>query len=260
MISRSAVYTAAIAVTCLHRAKIDRAMLTRPFAVCFHRSLADLATVCRACAAAALRSARHFRRQHRLAILLVSSAASGFAAVAEPPAAVDVAPRVVLETTLGAMTIELLPEVAPGTVAQFRRLVEEGWYDGKPFYRVVAGHVIQAGDGGENDQPTVAAELSELPHVAGAVGLARDEDPDSGSTEFYVCLAPRPHLDGRYTIFGQVVEGLDVLAAIGAVPVTERWEGDAEPRVAFHEPVEPVVIERARVLDGGEAPGAPPPR
>jgi cyclophilin family peptidyl-prolyl cis-trans isomerase len=116
---------------------------------------------------------------------------------------------------------------------------------------VVAGHVIQAGDGGENDQPTVPGEFG-LPHGVGAVGLARDEDPDSGSTEFYVCLAPRPHLDGRYAVFGQVVEGLEVLAAIGAVAVTEKWLGEGEPRVAFHEPVEPVEIERAWL-----APAAP---
>lgn len=185
-------------------------------------------------------------------------------ALAEPAAGADDEPataeRAVIETSLGTMTIELYPEVAPATVANFRRLVGEGWYDGKPFYRVVAGHVIQAGDGGENEQPTVPAEFNERPHVVGAVGLARDEDPDSGSTELYVCLAPRPHLDGRYTVFGQVVEGLDVLAAIGAVPVEEKWLGDEEPRVAFHEPVEPVVIERAWLVDGANEPGdAEPP-
>jgi cyclophilin family peptidyl-prolyl cis-trans isomerase len=192
-----------------------------------------------------------------LAALLLTAAP---AAAHEPPQpeGATTAGHVVLETTLGTMTIELLPEVAPRTVAQFQRLVAAGWYDGKPFYRVVAGHVIQAGDGGENDQPTVAAEFSDRPHVVGAVGLARDEDPDSGATEIYVCLAPRPHLDGRYTIFGQVVEGLDVLAAIGAVPVTEKWLGDEEPRVAFHEPVEPVVIERARLVPGDAADEATP--
>jgi cyclophilin family peptidyl-prolyl cis-trans isomerase len=207
-----------------------------------------------------------------LATLAALLAAADPAAAHEPPQPdAAAASHVVLDTTLGTMTIELLPHVAPQTVAQIQRLVAAGWYDGKPFYRVVAGHVIQAGDGGENDQPTVAAEFSDRPHVVGAVGLARDEDPDSGATEIYVCLAPRPHLDGRYTIFGQVVEGLDVLAAIGAVPVNEKWLGDEEPRVAFHEPVEPVVIERARLVGGeaaeavddeaGEAgapPGAPP--
>jgi cyclophilin family peptidyl-prolyl cis-trans isomerase len=195
-----------------------------------------------------------------LALALPAAASDSAALNSTAPAAPAAPERVVLDTTAGTMTIELFPEVAPRTVAHFRRLVGEGWYDGKPFYRVVAGHVIQAGDGGENDEPTVPAEFNERPHVVGAVGLARDEDPDSGSTEFYVCLAPRPHLDGRYTVFGQVVEGLDVLAAIGAVPVEEKWLGDEEPRVAFHQPLEPVVIERARLVGGeGRPEGAEPP-
>jgi cyclophilin family peptidyl-prolyl cis-trans isomerase len=159
---------------------------------------------------------------------------------------------VVLDTSLGRLVIALDAEAAPQTVAHFRRLVAAGWYDGRPFYRVVAGHVVQAGDGGENDVPAVPLEPSDRRHVAGAVGLARDEDPASGSTELYICLAARPHLDGRYTLFGQVIEGLDVLAAIGAVPVEERWIGDEEPRVAFHAPLEPVVIERARLERRGE--------
>ena len=196
----------------------------------------------------------------RLACRLLPALALAAPALAHPvttaPAAAE---RAVIETNLGTMTIELFPEVAPRTVEHFRRLVGEGWYDGKPFYRVVAGHVIQAGDGGENDEPTVPAEFNQRPHVVGAVGLARDEDPDSGSTELYVCLAPRPHLDGRYTVFGQVVEGLDVLAAIGAVPVEEKWLGDEEPRVAFHEPREPVVIERAWLVDGAAEAATPPP-
>ena len=188
------------------------------------------------------------------ALLLLAFVAGGpvaGASEAEPAAAPAAAGTVVVDTTLGRMVIALDEEAAPRTVAQFRRLVAAGWYDGRPFYRVVAGHVIQAGDGGENDQPTVPGEFG-LPHGVGAVGLARDEDPDSGSTEFYVCLAPRPHLDGRYAVFGQVVEGLEVLAAIGAVAVTEKWLGEGEPRVAFHEPVEPVEIERAWL-----APAAP---
>jgi cyclophilin family peptidyl-prolyl cis-trans isomerase len=113
--------------------------------------------------------------------------------------------------------------------------------------------VIQAGDGGENDQPTVPLEAGAYPHVEGAVGLARDVDPDSGSTELYVCLADRPHLDGKYAVFGRVADGLDVLRRIGAVEVEERWVGD-EGQIAFHEPVEPVIIRRARLRPAGAAP------
>ena len=147
----------------------------------------------------------------------------------------------VIETNHGIMALRFFADEAPRTTANFKRLVAEGFYDGLEFYRVVEGHVIQAGDGGENDQPTVPGEFGAHPHVTGAVGLARDEDPDSGSTEIYICHAPRPHLDGRYAVFGLLVDGFEVLEAIGSVAVEERFEGE----VAFHRPLEPVVIERA---------------
>jgi len=101
--------------------------------------------------------------------------------------------------------------------------------------------VIQAGDGGENGRPTVKGEFGAHPHVVGAVGLARSEAPDSGSTEIYICHAPRPHLDGRYAVFGLLVDGFDVLERIAGVEVEEQWMGE----VAFHKPKVPVVIERA---------------
>ncbi len=163
----------------------------------------------------------------------------------------------VLETSMGTMTFRFFDEDAPETVANFKRLVREGFYDGLPFYRVVSGHVIQAGDGGENDKPLVKGEFGAYPHVTGAVGLARDEDPDSGSTEIYICHAPRPHLDGRYAVFGLVVEGFDVLDAIGRVEVIKDWVGE-EKTIAFHKPKDPVVIVRAflekRVLGPVETP------
>ncbi|MCK5379663.1 MAG: peptidylprolyl isomerase [Acidobacteria bacterium] len=158
----------------------------------------------------------------------------------------------VLETSMGTMVIRFFEKDAPETVANFKKLVGEGFYDGLPFYRVVAGHVIQAGDGGENDNPLVKGEFGASPHVTGAVGLARDEDPDSGSTEIYICHAPRPHLDGQYAVFGILIEGFDVLDAIGRVEVIEEWLGE-EKTIAFHKPKEPVVIVRAslerRTLD-----------
>lgn len=147
----------------------------------------------------------------------------------------------VVETGFGTMVFRLFEDEAPLTTRNFKELVREGFYDGKPFYRVVAGHVIQAGDGGDNGRPTVRGEFGAHPHVVGALGLARDQDPDSGSTEIYVCLAPRPHLDGRYAVFGLLIEGFDVLEKIGAVEVEEKWEGE----VAFHRPKTPVLIERA---------------
>lgn len=154
----------------------------------------------------------------------------------------------VLETSMGTMKFRLFADAAPRTVANFRRLLQEGFYDGLPFYRVVAGHVIQAGDGGENEQPRVPGEFGAHPHVVGALGLARDSDPDSGSTEIYICHAVRSHLDGNYAVFGLLFEGHAVLDQIAEVAVEEQWEGE----VAFHRPVEPVLIEKAYLARHGE--------
>lgn len=180
----------------------------------------------------------------KILALLVLAAASSLpiqagAQPAPPPAEVAV-----LETSLGTMVFQLFEKDAPKTVANFKALVKEGFYDGKPFYRVVAGHVIQTGDGGESGRPTVPDEFNSNPHVAGALGLAHAAEPNTGSTEIYVCLAPRPHLDGRFTVFGQIVEGMDVLEKIGKVPVNEKF---LEGGVAFHEPKEPVILRKARL-------------
>lgn len=147
----------------------------------------------------------------------------------------------VLETSMGTIVFRFFESEAPLTTRNFKGLVRDGFYDGTQFYRVVAEHVIQAGDAVGTERPTVKGEFGAHPHVVGAVGLARDTNPDSGSTEFYICHAPRPHLDGRYAVFGLVVEGLDVLGAIGNVEVEENWEGE----VAFHRPKTAVVIEHA---------------
>ncbi|MGE5741761.1 MAG: exo-alpha-sialidase [Candidatus Aminicenantes bacterium RBG_16_66_30] len=150
----------------------------------------------------------------------------------------------VLETSLGKMVFELFETAAPKTVAQFKALVGKGFYDGKDFYRVVRGHVIQAGGGGA---PSLPPEFNTRPHILGALGLGRVGDEWSGDSEIYICVAPRPHLDGRYTVFGQLVEGFDVLERIAAVPVEEKWEGP-DKKMAMHKPLEPVVIRSARIL------------
>jgi L-rhamnose-H+ transport protein len=149
----------------------------------------------------------------------------------------------VMETSLGTMTFELCEADAPRTVAQFRELVRKGFYDGKDFYRVVRGHVIQAGGG---DAPKLPPEFNARPHVFGALGLGRTGDEWSGDSEIYVCVAARPYLDGKYTVFGRLVGGADVLERIAVVPVEEKWEGPAGA-MAMHKPADPVVIRRARI-------------
>ncbi|MEE9572657.1 MAG: peptidylprolyl isomerase [Candidatus Neomarinimicrobiota bacterium] len=152
----------------------------------------------------------------------------------------------VIKTNYGEMQFRFFEDAAPLTSAKFKNLVNEGFYDSLIFYRVVKGHVIQAGDGGENNISTVQAEFNEYPHITGTVGLARSEDPNSGSTEFYICLVPRPHLDGKYTVFGQLMEGYDVLEKIGNTEIVEQYVGD-DKNIAFHTPKESVIIEKASI-------------
>jgi len=160
----------------------------------------------------------------------------------------------VLKTNLGTMVFRFYESDAPQTTAAIKKLVRAGFYDGKTFYRVVKGHVIQAGDVDGAAGPKVKAEFNQHPFVAGTVGLARDADPDSGTTEIFICHVPRSHLDGKYTAFGQLIAGQDVLEKIANVDVEEHFENG----VAFHKPKQPVVIEKAtietRVVDGKTAP------
>lgn len=151
-----------------------------------------------------------------------------------------------LKINYGNMQFRFFEDAAPKTVAHFKKLVNAGFYDSLKFYRVVKGHVIQAGDGGENNISTVNAEFNKYPHIVGTVGLARDTDLNSGSTEFYICLVPRPHLDGKYTVFGQLVQGYDVLEKIGNVEIIEQFVGE-QKNIAFHTPKIPVIIEKALI-------------
>ena len=147
----------------------------------------------------------------------------------------------VLKTNHGDIQFRFFEDAAPLTVDKFKNLVNEGFYDSLTFYRVVKDHVIQAGTNIDNEISTVQAEFNQYPHVVGTVGLARSEDPNSGSTEFYICLIPRPHLDGKYTVFGQLMEGYDVLENIGNVEIVEQFVVE-DKKIAFHTTKVPVII------------------
>lgn len=156
----------------------------------------------------------------------------------EIPAPQGERPRVVLETDIGKIVLELFPDVAPNHVRNFLSLVNDGFYNGLIFHRVVKNFVIQSGspDGtpGGHAGFTIPAELSKLRHLPGTLGMARGDDPNSASSQFYICLNQLPDLDGRYTIFGQTLEGMETVQKIGAV------ETDPQER-----PLQPVKIIRA---------------
>ena len=118
----------------------------------------------------------------------------------------------------GEIQMELFPEDAPKTVESFIALSKKGFYDGLTFHRVVPGFVAQGGDpkGDGTGGPgyTLKAEFNKRKHVRGTVAMARSQHPDSAGSQFYICLAPAPHLDGNYAVFGQVTKGMEVLDGI----------------------------------------------
>lgn len=146
-------------------------------------------------------------------------------------------PHMVIVLDTGKIDIELRPDKAPRHVARMRELANSGFYDGLTVVRVAPGHVVQAGDpdfdGTGGSGQTIKAEFTDLKHLRGAVGMARDEDPDSGDSQFYICLADRPHLDGHYTVFGQVVSGMEILDALepGDGPKGFITDRSKQPRI-----------------------------
>lgn len=143
------------------------------------------------------------------------------------------ASRAVIETNRGKIVIELYPDKAPNTVANFIKLANSGFYNGIKWHRVEPGFVIQGGDPLSKDENpnndgtggpgyTIKAEFNDVQHVKGTVAMARSQDPDSAGSQFYICLAPAPFLDGNYTVFGQVVEGMDAVESIQKDDVMEK--------------------------------------
>lgn len=133
--------------------------------------------------------------------------------------------QAVIKTDKGDITLQFYPDVAPIHVASFLNLARSGFYDGTTFHRVVPGFVAQGGDPKSKDPNAtdvgtggpgynLPAEFSDRKHETGTLAMARSQDPNSAGSQFYICLAPQPSLDGQYTVFGNVVSGMDVVNAI----------------------------------------------
>jgi cyclophilin family peptidyl-prolyl cis-trans isomerase len=149
------------------------------------------------------------------------------------------------EKALGKIKIELYPKEAPKTVANMIKLVNQGFYNGLTFHRVIAGFMIQGGDpkgdGTGGPDYTIPAEFSpKLTHIRGAVAMARTDNPTkaSSSCQFYICHGEPHFLDNNYTIFGQVVEGMDVVDQIAGVKKDAR-----------DKPLTPVVMDKVTITD-----------
>ena len=158
-------------------------------------------------------------------LLLVGFLAFAVTAGAQPAAKAQTA--VITLEKGGEIAIEFFPGDAPKTVENFVKLAGRGFYDGTTFHRVVPGFVAQAGDPLSKTLPagdrrigtggpghTVKAEFNKQKHDRGVVAMARSQDPDSAGSQFYITLAPAPHLDGQYTVFGRVTSGMNVVDTI----------------------------------------------
>jgi len=160
----------------------------------------------------------------------------------------------VLKTTDGEMVVEFWPEVAPKTVENFKKLAREGFYDGTAFHRIMRGFMIQGGDPNTKDPSKessygtggpgykVPAEFNDRPHLRGVLSMARSADPNSAGSQFFVCLGTASSLDHKYTAFGKVIKGLDVLDKLGATPVTRSGSGESS------KPTTRVALESVKVV------------
>lgn len=152
-------------------------------------------------------------------------------------------------TNHGDIVVGLLPDKAPKHVESFKKLVKDGFYDGTRFHRVIPGFMIQGGDPNSksSDRSThgtggpgykVPAEFNDVAHERGILSAARSSDPNSAGSQFFLMVAKSTHLDGQYSAFGQVLEGMDVVDKIVALPRDSRDNPREE---------NPAVIEKAVV-------------
>ena len=119
----------------------------------------------------------------------------------------------ILETTRGPVTIAMRPDLAPRHVARIKELVRDGFYDGIVFHRVIDGFMAQTGDptgtGTGGSGKKLKAEFSREPHKRGTVSMARAQNPDSGDSQFFICFDDAPFLNGQYTVWGKVIDGME---------------------------------------------------
>jgi len=166
-------------------------------------------------------------------VMLLAAGSSGVQA----QTASGKAPQAIIETKFGSMEIRFFPDKAPKHVENFIKLARSGFYDKTIFHRVIPGFMIQGGDPNTKDEKDkskygmgdpgykVKAEFNDHPHVRGVVSMARSQDPDSAGSQFFIVVKEAPNLNGKYTVFGEVVKGMDVADKI----VSQQRDGRDNP-------------------------------
>ena len=159
----------------------------------------------------------------------------------------------VISTDHGDLKIAFWPEVAPKTVANFKKLAGEGFYDGTAFHRIIKGFMIQGGcpytkDGAKGIPGTgdpgykVKAEFNAKPHVRGVISMARSAHPDSAGSQFFLCHGDAKFLDNQYTAFGSLIKGEEVLEQLANVPTKSGGGGEKST------PIERVALESVKIV------------
>ena len=151
-------------------------------------------------------------------------------ALAQPlPANLDKENALVIDTTKGRVIIKLRPDLAPKHVERMKQLARDGYYDNVPFHRVIDGFMAQTGDGekfngtGGSKYPNLKAEFTSTEFKRGVVGMARAQSPDSANSQFFIMFADGPFLNGKYTVVGEVAQGMEVVDKL------KRGEPPADP-------------------------------
>ena len=171
-----------------------------------------------------------------MGILILTSALTAQKPTPKPTAAKEPAPVIVLETAKGTIEFETLPDDAPKTVAHIVELVKKNFYNGMRFHRAEENFLVQIGDPQSRDMsreawwgrgpgsgtPIGVSEIGKRKHVAGSVGMAHSGDPKYADSQFYIVMQPRPGLDGKFTIFGRVTSGMDVVKKLKRADILKR--------------------------------------
>ena len=200
-------------------------------------------------------AARWARSGSILAMVLLSSAVLAAEEKKEGKAATGNANEVaIIKTSEGDMVVQFWTDAAPNTIENFKKLARSGFYDGTAFHRIVKGFMVQGGDPNTKDPTkesqygeggpgyTIKAEFNYHDHRRGVISMARDKDPNSGGSQFFICLASVPRLNGKYTTFGKLIKGDEVLTKIGGTPVKKNSAGE------MSKPLNHVVINTIKIV------------
>ncbi len=160
----------------------------------------------------------------------------------------------VIKTSEGEMVVQFWTDAAPNTVENFKKLARSGFYNGTIFHRIVKDFMIQGGDPNSKDPAKessygaggpgykIKAEFNDHPHARGVLSMAREPDPDSAGSQFFICLANVSRLDNQYTTFGKLIKGDDVLGKIGDTEVTTNGSGERS------KPTKRITVESIKIV------------